>query len=208
MMYSGNSVGGMSGGMGSRRAEGRGTPMKKVLFVQGSLRTQSFNRQLQKEIVAALGDAVVVDELAYSDVAPINQDDEWPTPAPVARVRAEVQAADAIWVVSPQYNGSFPGHVKNLFDWLSRPLEQGKPATAAKGKKITVSGIGGRTQTAEMRAALSTFLRFIGMDTMDEEGSGYAVNASAWVSNVVEFSDEQQASIKRQVKEFLAFIEA
>ncbi|HQE70101.1 MAG TPA: NADPH-dependent FMN reductase, partial [Atopobiaceae bacterium] len=89
--------------------------MKKVLFVQGSLRKLSFNRQLQKEIVAALGDAVEIDELAYDDVAPINQDDEWPTPASVARVRADVQAADAIWIVSPQYNGSFPGHVKNLF---------------------------------------------------------------------------------------------
>ncbi len=182
--------------------------MKKVLFVQGSLREQSFNRQLQKAIVAALDHKVEVVELAYDDVTPINQDDEWPTPAPVARVRADVQAADAIWVVSPQYNGSFPGHVKNLFDWLSRPMEQGKPATAVKGKKVTVSGIGGRTQTAEMRTALSTLLRFIGMDTMDETGSGYAVNPSAWTSNVVEFSEEQQASIEQQVQDFLAFIEA
>lgn len=182
--------------------------MKKVLFVQGSLRRQSFNRQLQGEIQTALGDAVEIDELAYDDVAPINQDDEWPTPASVARVRADVQAADALWVVSPQYNGSFPGHVKNLFDWLSRPVEQGRSATAVKGKKVTVSGIGGRTQTAEMRAALSALLRFIGMETMDEAGSGYTVNASAWASNVVEFSDEQRTSIRRQAEDFTAFIEA
>lgn len=182
--------------------------MKKVLFVQGSLRKQSFNRQVQAAIVEELGDSVEVSELDYSELPLINQDIEWPTPAAVAKVREQVMAADAVWVVTPQYNASFPGHVKNLFDWMSRPVEQGKPATAIKGKKVTVTGIGGKTATAQMRAALSSLLRFIRMDTMDEEGTGYTVNGSAWMSNVVELSDEQVAALKKQVADFKAFIEA
>lgn len=182
--------------------------MKTVLMVQGSLREASFNRQLMGSIVEALGKGVEVKELAYSDLPFINQDIEWPTPAPVQRVRDEVQAADGVWIVTPQYNASYPGHVKNLLDWLSRPLEQGAGATAVKGKKVTFSGIGGRTATAQMRQKLGELLAFIGMDVMDEMGQGFAVNGSAWGTNVVELDDEQQAAVKAQAKAFLEFIDA
>ena len=182
--------------------------MKKVLFVQGSLRKQSFNRQVQAAILEELGDSVEVSELDYSELPLINQDIEWPTPDAVAKVREQFMAAGAVWVVTPQYNASFPGHVKNLFDWMSRPVEQGKPDTAIRGKKVTVTGIGGRSATAQMRAALSSLLRFIGMETMDEDGTGYAVNGSAWMSNVVELDDKQIEALQKQVSDFKAFIEA
>ena len=59
-----------------------------------------------------------------------------------------------------------------------------------------------------MRAALSSLLRFIGMETMDEDGTGYAVNGSAWMSNVVELDDKQIEALQKQVSDFKAFIEA
>lgn len=182
--------------------------MKTVLMVQGSLRKESFNRQLMAAIQEALGSEVELKELSYEDLPLMNQDIEWPTPQPVQRVREEVKVADGLWVVSPQYNASYPGHVKNLIDWLSRPVAQGDSTTVAKSKKVTFSGIAGRTAAAEMREKLGSLLSFVGMDVMSAMGEGFVVNGSAWSDNVVVLDDVQKASIKAQAEQFLRFIEA
>ena len=46
-------------------------------------------------------------------------------PGPVARVRREVVGSDGVWFFTPEYNYSYPGLLKNLLDWLSRPLVKG-----------------------------------------------------------------------------------
>ena len=90
--------------------------MKKILFIIGSLRKESFNRQLALEAEKMIGSQADVTYLDYSDVPLINQDIEFPEPETVSRLRATVKEADGIWVFTPEYNFSYPGHVKNLFD--------------------------------------------------------------------------------------------
>ena len=111
--------------------------MKKILFIIGSLRKESFNRQLALEAEKIIGSQAEVTYLDYSDVPLINQDIEFPEPEAVSRLRATVKEADGIWVFTPEYNFSYPGHVKNLFDWLSRPLVAGdyETPTIINGKK-------------------------------------------------------------------------
>ena len=50
---------------------------------------------------------------------------EFPTPGEILRVRDEVSKADGIWIFTPEYNHSYPGGLKNLLDWLSRPVKKG-----------------------------------------------------------------------------------
>ena len=90
--------------------------MKKILFIVGSLREGSFNRQLAREAEQMIGARAEVTYLDYTDVPLINQDIEFPEPEAVASLRAAVKEADALWVFTPEYNFSYPGHVKNLFD--------------------------------------------------------------------------------------------
>lgn len=182
--------------------------MKKILMIQGSTRKESFNRQIQNAIVEELGDAVEVKELNYDDLPWMNQDLEFPVLESVQRVRDEFAAADGIWIVSPQYNGSYPGRVKNLLDWMSRPVAKGSSERVAKGKKVTVTGIGGRSQTKLMREKIAQVFSIVGMEPLDELGEGFTVNSSAWGDNVVILTDEQKAAIKAQVEAFLKFIEA
>ena len=99
-----------------------GINMKKVLLIVGSLRKESFNLQLAKLAEEMLKDKVQVSLLQYADLPFMNQDMEFPAPESVARVRQEVLAADGIWIFSPEYNYQIPGVLKNLLDWLSRPL--------------------------------------------------------------------------------------
>ena len=123
--------------------------MKKILFIIGSLRTKSFNRQLANEAKNVIGNRAEVSELDYSALPLLSQDIEQPEPVVVAQIRKTVSDADAIWIFTPEYNLSYPGHLKNLLDWLSRPvipMDYGTP-TCINGKPVAISGAGGKAAT-------------------------------------------------------------
>lgn len=76
----------------------------------------------------------------------MNQFLELPVQPSVAMVRKEVKEADALWIFTPEYNFSFLGVLKNLLDWLSRPMDMSnfQNPSAALGKKVAISGCGGK----------------------------------------------------------------
>ena len=180
---------------------------KKLLFVVGSLRKESFNRQLAKKVEDIIGSKAEVSYLDYSEVPFINQDIEYPAPASVAKVREEIQAADGIWFFTPEYNASYSAPLKNVIDWASRSLEAGNPAGASAigGKKVAISGIGGGGFVSGSREKLSELLKFVRTEVL-ENNVGLAANPEAWATNVVTFSDEQIADLSKQVEDFLAFL--
>ena len=181
--------------------------MKNILFIVGSLREDSFNRQLAREAEQMIGDRAKVTYLDYSDVPLINQDIEFPEPEAVGRLRAAVSQADALWVFTPEYNFSYPGHVKNLFDWLSRPLVAGdyETPTAINGKKVALSGAGGKMATAKCREKLTELLTFIKADVMEQQ-TGIVLNLEAWTEGRMILSDEQKAALKAQAEAFLRYV--
>lgn len=69
---------------------------KKILFIVGSLRKQSFNRQLAEKAAEIVRGRADVSFLEWTDVPFFNQDAEFPVPMAVARVRKAVQEADGI----------------------------------------------------------------------------------------------------------------
>ena len=181
--------------------------MKKILFIVGSLREGSFNRQLVREAEQMIGARAKVTYLNYTDVPLINQDIEFPEPETVARLRAAVKEADALWVFTPEYNFSYPGHVKNLFDWLSRPLVANdyETPTVINGKKVALSGAGGKMATAKCREKLTELLTFIKADVMEPQ-TGIAVHMAAWTEGRMILSDEQRVALKTQVEAFLKIV--
>jgi len=173
--------------------------MKKILFIIGSLRAKSFNRQLAMMAKEIIGNRAEVSELEYSDLPLLNQDIEQPEPSVVARIRKTISEADALWIFTPEYNLSYPGHLKNLLDWLSRPvipLDYGTP-TCINGKRVAISGAGGKAATANCRAKLTELLTFIKADVLTEQ-TGIAVPAEAWGTDILTLTDEQKAQISAQ----------
>ena len=174
--------------------------MKKILFIIGSLRAKSFNRQLAMMAKEIIGNRAEVSELDFSDLPLLNQDIEQPEPAAVALIRMAVSEADALWIFTPEYNSSYPGHLKNLLDWLSRPvipLDYGTP-TCINGKRVAISGAGGKATTANCRAKLTELLTFIKADVLAEQ-TGIAVPAESWGTDVLTLTDEQKAQLSAQV---------
>lgn len=184
--------------------------MKNILFIVGSLRKQSFNRQLAALAEKMLEGQFNIQYLEFEDVPLMNQDLEANTPAPVARLRKEVLAADGIWIFTPEYNYSYPGLLKNLLDWLSRPMDISDftNPTAAVGKKVTASGAGGANQTASCRAKLNDLLEFMKMQVMKEPQTGITLGVEAWTKGEFNLTDEQVAQLKAQAEKFAAFVNA
>ena len=171
--------------------------MKRVLFIIGSLRAKSFNRQVANVAKEIIGNRAEVQELDYRDLPLLNQDIEQPEPVAVARIRKALSEADALWIFTPEYNMSYPGHLKNLLDWMSRPvkpMDYGTP-TCINGKRVAISGAGGKAATADCRAKLTELLTFMKAEVLPEQ-VGIAVPGEAWGTDVLVLTDEQKAQLK------------
>ena len=110
----------------------------KVLVLLGSLRAASINRQLAELAVESAPDGVSLQLFDRLGELPFyNEDiDTDDVAEPVVALRAVAAEAHAALVVTPEYNGSIPGVLKNAIDWLSRPFGNG----ALKGKPVAVVG--------------------------------------------------------------------
>jgi len=110
----------------------------RVLVLVGSLRADSHNRRIAEEIRAQAPAGVTVDIAdGLGDLPFYNEDiDGEQAPEAVVRLRAQVAAADRLFVVTPEYNGTMPAVLNNAIDWASRPFGEG----AIKGKLLAVVG--------------------------------------------------------------------
>ncbi|MEX3651701.1 NAD(P)H-dependent oxidoreductase [Mycolicibacterium fortuitum] len=111
---------------------------KKVLVLVGSLRAASVNRQIAELAVEQAPDGVTLEIFDRLGELPFyNEDiDTADVAEPVVALRAAAAGADAALVVTPEYNGSIPGVLKNAIDWLSRPFGN----SALKDKPLAVVG--------------------------------------------------------------------
>jgi chromate reductase, NAD(P)H dehydrogenase (quinone) len=112
----------------------------RVLAIPGSLRAGSYNAALARaacELAPAGVDVELWEELGQ--VPPYDQDLDEPGSAPpdaVGRLRDRIESADALLVVTPEYNGSIPGVLKNAIDWASA-LHRG---SSFRNKTVAVAG--------------------------------------------------------------------
>lgn len=140
----------------------------KILAIVGSIRKDSYNKQLAlaaKELLEKRADFTL---LEYQDIPLMNQDIEYPAPEVVKHVRDVVKSADGIWFFTPEYNHFFPGVLKNLIDWLSRPISENEPQVLA-GKPAAISGISpGMSGTGLAQDHLVTLISFLNMNVMNE----------------------------------------
>ncbi|WP_418969371.1 NADPH-dependent FMN reductase [Alloscardovia omnicolens] len=180
--------------------------MAKILMVVGSQRANGFQAQLANEISKIIGDRAEVSFLDYSEVPFVNMDIEFPAPASVAAAREAFEQADGVWFVAPVYNDTFSPQVKNLLDWISRPVVANeRPTAVSNGVKITFSSASAGTSYEHMFADVVRLAKFISMDVMDEPLFGHSLT-SEWATGEVTLSDDERAAIEAQVSAFLAKI--
>ena len=179
----------------------------RILAIVGSQRKESYNLQLALAAQAVLGDRAVFELLDYSDIPMMNQDIEYPAPESVCRVREQIKSADGVWIFTPEYNHSYPGVLKNLIDWLSRPISKEERQVLSR-KPIAISGASpslGGTVTAQ--DLLVMLLSMINANVMN--------SPKLTVSNVTQQADETGRLVltislpylQKQVDAFLKFLD-
>jgi chromate reductase, NAD(P)H dehydrogenase (quinone) len=130
----------------------------RVLTISGSLRPDSLNTLLLRaaEEQAPAGVQLVrFNELAAIPPFHGERSDPGVRPAAVRELSEQIEAADALLIATPEYNGSIPGVLKNALDWVSTPF----PDNVLRGKPVAVigastGGYGGMWAQAELRKVL------------------------------------------------------
>ena len=111
----------------------------RILALVGSLRAGSYDRQLAEAAAKHAPDGIDVEIFEGLAEVPLYNEDldqSGDVPGPAQALRNAVQRADALLLVTPEYNGSIPAGLKNAIDWTSRPFHSG----AIIGKPVAVVG--------------------------------------------------------------------
>jgi chromate reductase len=137
----------------------------RILGFAGSLRKQSYNRALLSAANEMVPDGVTLEIFDLEGIPPFNQDLELQPPDKVKEFKAKIRAADAILIVTPEYNYSIPGVLKNAIDWASRPYGN----NAFDGKPVAVMGASvGMLGTARAQYDLRRSFVFLNMFPLNQ----------------------------------------
>ena len=135
------------------------TPLT-ILGIAGSLRKASFNRAALRAAQQLVPDGASLEIFDLDGIPPFNQDDEAHPPERVTLFKQRIRAADAILIVTPEYNYSIPGVLKNAIDWASRPYDD----NSWDGKPVALMGASvGAMGTSRAQYHLRQVLVFINM---------------------------------------------
>ena len=96
----------------------------RVGYLVGSLAKESINRKLAKALVRLAPPELAMTEVAFKDLPLYSYDYDADFPPPARAVQAALDAVGAFLFVTPEYNRSIPGGLKNAIDWASRPYGQ------------------------------------------------------------------------------------
>lgn len=182
--------------------------MTTLVGISGSLRQGSFNSALLRAATELVPSGCTLTIASIRDVPLYDGDIESKQgiPEAVAQIKDRIAKADGLLIVTPEYNNSIPGVLKNSIDWLSRP-----PADSARvfgGKPTAITGASpGRFGTVLAQTAWLPVLRSLGVNTY--AGSRLLVSGAGSVfSETGELVDERvRTDLTKFLADFVAFTE-
>jgi chromate reductase len=187
---------------------------RTVAVVVGSLRKDSVSRKLAKAF-AALTPNLKFDIVEIGDLPLFDQDLEPTPPAQWVRFREQIAAADAVLFVTPEFNRSVPGALKNAIDVGSRPYGQsvwnGKPGAVISLSPGAIGGFGANHHLRQSLVFLNVpllsqeayignaFALFDDSGELVNEGTGEFLRAygqafAAWIERIVDETPARQAA--------------
>jgi NAD(P)H-dependent FMN reductase len=181
-------------------------PSVNVLGFAGSLRKASFNRMLLNAAVGLAPDGMTIDTYELDLIPAYNGDVEAQgDPDAVAEFKDAIRRADAILVVTPEYNYGVPGMLKNAIDWASRP-----PGKAVlNGKPAAIMGATpGAGATLLSQAAWLPIIRTLGMRPWFEGRVGIPAAGKVFDADGRIADAALAARVRQFVEGFAAFAEA
>jgi chromate reductase len=163
-----------------------------VVVIVGSLRKQAYSLRLAQALAKLAPASLKLDVLTLHELSFYNQDLEATPPADWLAFRNRVKAADAVLFVTPEYNRSVPGVLKNAIDVGSRPYGQsafdGKPGGVISNSPGAIGGFGANHHLRQM-------LTFLNVAVLQQP--------EAYVGGIGDAFNEQGELVKEPLREFL-----
>lgn len=136
-----------------------------ILGIVGSLRRASYNRSALRAAVQLVPTGATIETCELDGIPGFNEDDEQNPPAKVVELKRRIRAADALLFVTPEYNYSIPGTLKNAIDWASRPYGD----NAWSGKPAAIMGVSiGAIGTARAQYHLRQVFVFLNIHAVNQ----------------------------------------
>ncbi len=166
---------------------------RKIAVLVGSVRKDSFSRKIARNIAALAPKGYEFEEVDISKVGFYNQDLDGHEPAEWLELRGKINSADAVLFVTPEYNRSVPGVLKNAIDIASRPyghsVFNGKPAAVVSNSPGNIGGFGAHHHLRQM-------LAFLNMPALQQP--------EMYLSSVGDWFDDAGKVKSDQTRDFLA----
>ena len=168
------------------------TRQVRILGIAGSLRRESYNRATLRAATQLVPEDATIDIFELDGIPGFNQDEEKDPPAKVRELKSRIRAADAILIVTPEYNYSVSGVLKNAIDWASRPYGD----SAWNGKPAAIMGASiGTIGTARAQYPLRQMMVFLNMFPVNQP--------EVMIGNASERFDAEGNLTDESTKEFI-----
>jgi len=175
-----------------------------IAVVVGSLRRDSFNRKLASAMVKLAPAEFSFKQVEIGDLPLYNQDDDANQAAAVKRLKSEISAARGLLFVTPEYNRSLPGVLKNALDHASRPYGE----SAWTGKPAGLLGISpGAIGTAMAQQHLRNVLAYLDVPTLGQP-EAFIQAKDGLFDPAGEISTESRAFLQKWMDRYVAWVQA
>jgi chromate reductase len=176
---------------------------RKVAVIVGSLRKESYNRKVAKTLMLLAGPELDMEIVEIGQLALYNQDDDANPPPAYTEFRERIKSYDGVLFVTPEYNRSVPGVLKNAIDVGSRPYGHsawnGKPAGVISVSPGAVGGFGANHHLRQM-------LVFLNMPAMTQP-EAYVGGIAAMFEGDRLTNDSTRAFLQTFIDAFAAWVE-
>jgi len=164
----------------------------RILGIAGSLRRESYNHAALRAATQLVPEGATLETFELDGIPMFNQDEEQNPPAKIVELKKRIRESDAILIVTPEYNYSVPGVLKNAIDWASRPYGD----SAWNGKPAAIMGASvGTLGTARAQYHLRQMMVFLNM---------YPVNQpEVMISNAAKRFDQEGNLTDDATKDFI-----
>src|SRR5690554_5343524 len=175
----------------------------KVGYLIGSIAKESINRKLANAMFKLAPTQLQFNEISYSDLPIYSYDYDADYPEEGNKFKKAIENADAILIVTPEYNRSVPGGLKNALDWASRPWGKNSFANIPSGVIGTSPGSIG---TAVGQQHLRSILGFLNSPQMNAP-EAYIQFSDGMINEAGEIANDSTADFLRNyLKEFHEFV--
>lgn len=175
----------------------------KIAVVVGSLRRESINKQLAHAITKLAPSTFSFETVTIGDLPQYDQDDDAKPAESVKRLKKQISAANALLFVTPEYNRSIPGVLKNAIDHASRPYGQ----SVWKGKPAGVLGASiGANGTSMAQQHLRNVLAYLDVPTLGQPEAFVHVKDGYFGADGTIANEEGRKFMQKWVDAYVAFV--